>query len=246
MVDASHRIGRAGLRVIAALLLAVAVLIGGMPTQRRQRLRAFAPARATRERQTLSRATRTRIFAVVVGVSIALWLGNALGIVLGGLCAAIVGVALSRSTPRAVRRRQAQLHRQAPLVADLLASCMSSGATIHAAVSAVARSIDPPMSEVMCTVERSLTVGAPDPWSELEPSSLARAMRRSTRSGAPLADVLPSIAEELRRDARVRAEAAARSAGVRAVLPLVACFLPAFLLIGVVPVVASLAQSLWK
>jgi pilus assembly protein TadC len=61
-----------------------------------------------------------------------------------------------------------------------------------------------------------------------------------------LVDVLPVIAEELRRDARVRAEAAARSAGVRAVLPLVACFLPAFLLIGVVPVVASLAQSLWK
>jgi hypothetical protein len=232
--------------MIAALLLAAAVLVGGISTQRRQRLRAFTPAGATRPRRRLSQVTMTRIFAVVVGLSIALWLGNALGIALGGLGAAIVAVALSRSAPRTVRRRQAQLERQTPLVADLLASCMSSGATIHAAVSAVARSIDPPMSEVMSTVERSLAVGAPDPWSELEPSPLARAMRRSTRSGAPLADVLPSIAEELRRDARVRAEAAARSAGVRAVLPLVVCFLPAFLLIGVVPVVASLAQSLWK
>jgi len=232
--------------MIAALLLAAAVLVGGISTRRRQRLRAFTPAGATRPRRRLSRVTMTRIFAVVVGLSIALWLGNALGIALGGLGAAIVAVALSRSAPRTARRRQAQLERQTPLVADLLASCMSSGATIHAAVSAVARSIDPPMSEVMSTVERSLAVGAPDPWSELEPSPLARAMRRSTRSGAPLADVLPSIAEELRRDARVRAEAAARSAGVRAVLPLVVCFLPAFLLIGVVPVVASLAQSLWK
>jgi len=232
--------------MIAALLLAAAVLVGGISTQRRQRLRAFTPAGATRPRRRLSRVTMTRIFAVVVGLSIALWLGNALGIALGGLGAAIVAVALSRSAPRTARRRQAQLERQTPLVADLLASFMSSGATIHAAVSAVARSIDPPMSEVMSTVERSLAVGAPDPWSELEPSPLARAMRRSTRSGAPLADVLPSIAEELRRDARVRAEAAARSAGVRAVLPLVVCFLPAFLLIGVVPVVASLAQSLWK
>jgi pilus assembly protein TadC len=232
--------------MIAALLLAAAVLVGGISTQRRRRLRSFATARTTRPRRRLSRVTLTRIFAGVVGLSIALWLGNALGIALGGLGAAIVAVALSRSAPRTARRRQAQLDRQTPLVADLLASCMSSGATIHAAVSAVARSIDPPMSEVMSTVERSLAVGAPDPWSELEPSPLARAMRRSTRSGAPLADVLPSIAEELRRDARVRAEAAARSAGVRAVLPLVACFLPAFLLIGVVPVVASLAQSLWK
>jgi pilus assembly protein TadC len=231
---------------MAALLLAAAVLVGGISTQRRRRLRTFTPAGATRPRRTLSRVTMTRIFAVVVGLSIALWLGNALGIALGGLGAVIVAVALSRSAPRTARRRQVQLDRQTPLVADLLASCMSSGASIHAAVSAVARSIDPPMSEVMSTVERSLAVGAPDPWSELEPSPLARAMRRSTRSGAPLADVLPSIADELRRDARVRAEAAARSAGVRAVLPLVACFLPAFLLIGVVPVVASLAQSLWK
>ena len=232
--------------MIAALLLAAAVLCGGSAPQSRRRFRAFAPSHAIRPRRSLSRAAMIRIFAAVVGLSIAVWMESTLGFLLGGLGAAVVVFALSRSSPRAVRLRQTQLHQQTPLVADLLASCMSSGATIHAAVSAVARAIDPPMSEVMATVERSLAVGAPNPWSELEPSPLARAMRRSTRSGAPLTDVLPLIAEELRRDARLRAEAAARSAGVRAVLPLVACFLPAFLLIGVVPVVASLAQGLWK
>ena len=232
--------------MIVALLLAAAVLVGGTSTRSSRRLGAFTPARRTRPRRPLSRDTIIRIFAVVVGLSIALWIGNVFGFVLGSLGAAIVLFALSRSSPRAVRRRQARLQQQAPLVADLLAACMSSGATIQASVSAVAHAIDPPMSEVMANVERSLTVGAPDPWSELEPSLLARAMQRSMRSGAPLSDVLPLIAEELRRDARLRAEAAARSAGVRAVLPLVACFLPAFLLIGVVPVVASLAQGLWK
>jgi hypothetical protein len=39
-------------------------------------------------------------------------------------------------------------------------------------------------------------------------------------------------------------EVAARTAGVRAVIPLVACFLPAFILLGVVPVVAGLANEL--
>lgn len=232
--------------MIVALLLAAAVLVGGIPTKSRRRFRVFIPVRALPSRRPFNRATMIRTFAVAVGLSIVMWVGSVLGFILGCLGAAIVVFTLSRSSPRAARRRQTQLQQQTPLVADLLASCMASGATIQAAVSAVARAIDPPMSEAMAIVERSLAVGAPDPWSELAPSPLARAMQRSTRSGAPLADVLPLIAEELRRDARLRAEAAARSAGVRAVLPLVACFLPAFLLIGVVPVVASLAQGLWK
>jgi len=246
MVDASHRVGRAGQRMIVAVLCAAAVLVGGISTPSRRRLNVLAPVRAKPQRRRLNRMSKARIFAGLVGVSIAVWMGNPVGIALGGLGAAIVVFALSRSSSRSVRERARQLQQQTPLVADLLASCMSSGATIQTAVSAVARAVDPPMSEVMAKVELSLSVGAPDPWSELESSPLARAMRRSTHSGAPLVDVLPVIAEELRRDARVRAEAAAHSAGVRAVLPLVACFLPAFLLIGVVPVVASLAQSLWK
>jgi hypothetical protein len=49
--------------------------------------------------------------------------------------------------------------------------------------------------------------------------------------------------------ARARREAAlqvvARSVGVRSVLPLMTCFIPAFLLLGVVPTVASaLARAL--
>ena len=45
----------------------------------------------------------------------------------------------------------------------------------------------------------------------------------------------------MRRDRQRAVEVAAQAAGVRAVAPLAACFLPAFLLLGVVPVVASLA-----
>ena len=63
-------------------------------------------------------------------------------------------------------------------------------------------------------------------------------------TGAPLSSVLARIAEDMRRDRQVAVEVAARSAGVKAVAPLAACFLPAFLLLGVVPVVAALASSL--
>ena len=66
---------------------------------------------------------------------------------------------------------------------------------------------------------------------------------RSAQSGAPLSTVLARIAQDMRRDRHAAVEVAARSAGVRAVAPLAACFLPAFLLVGVVPVVASLAGA---
>ena len=76
----------------------------------------------------------------------------------------------------------------------------------------------------------------------LEP--VVAALIRSSESGAPMSTVLARIAEDMRRDRQRTVEVAARSAGVRAVAPLAACFLPAFLLTGVVPVVASLTGGL--
>ena len=49
------------------------------------------------------------------------------------------------------------------------------------------------------------------------------------------------LADDERDRARWAAEAAAQRAGVRAIGPLVVCFLPAFVLVGVVPVVGGIA-----
>jgi hypothetical protein len=54
---------------------------------------------------------------------------------------------------------------------------------------------------------------------------------------------MESASRELRREHQRRVERAARSAGVKAVIPLAVCFLPAFFALGVVPIVASLASS---
>ena len=59
-------------------------------------------------------------------------------------------------------------------------------------------------------------------------------------SGLAMAQALERLAEDLRCDRAAAAEAAVRRASVLAVLPLGLCFLPAFLLTGVVPVVVSI------
>lgn len=72
----------------------------------------------------------------------------------------------------------------------------------------------------------------------------ARALSRAADGGAPVAAAVARLAAEARLDARARGEQAARRVGVVAVAPLGLCFLPAFVLLGVVPVVVGLAAPL--
>ncbi|MFC4833770.1 type II secretion system F family protein, partial [Actinomycetospora chibensis] len=73
---------------------------------------------------------------------------------------------------------------------------------------------------------------------------LARAARRSARSGAAVADVVEAVAADLRAEAADAVEARAERAGVMVTGPLGLCFLPAFLALGIVPVVVGLAGPL--
>ncbi len=131
-----------------------------------------------------------------------------------------------------------------------MAAILASGAPMRFALVAAGEAIGAPMTEAIRPVVAAIDLGA-DPataWGSLsgvpalEP--VATAVVRSAESGAPISTVLTRIAEDMRRDRQSAVEVAARSAGVRAVAPLAACFLPAFLLTGVVPVVASLAGDL--
>ena len=65
----------------------------------------------------------------------------------------------------------------------------------------------------------------------------------SLTSGAPVVPAVERLADELARESAARAEDAARRVGVAAAVPLGVCLLPAFLLLGVVPTVASLFGS---
>lgn len=184
--------------------------------------------------------------AVAIGVLLGGWLG--------WIAAAIVLVVgprfLSRLESRSVRQRRMALQRQAPAFLELLAAVLASGAGLQSSLRVVADAIGEPTRSAVREVHLALELGA-DPasaWRSLESepalAGLAEAGKRSASSGAPLSAVLQGLAVDLRRRYRAESQVAARTAGVRAVAPLAACFLPAFLLLGVVPVVASLAGQL--
>ncbi|SFR15687.1 Type II secretion system (T2SS), protein F [Lentzea waywayandensis] len=123
---------------------------------------------------------------------------------------------------------------------DLLAACLKAGLPVPTAIQAVE------MKE-LSQVAELLKLGA-DPvtaWASAldQPATalLARAARRTARSGAALARQTAELAERTRSEACDEAEAKAQKAAVAVAAPLALCFLPAFLCLGVAPVVLGLA-----
>ena len=68
-------------------------------------------------------------------------------------------------------------------------------------------------------------------------------MSRAGTSGSAVGAALRALAADLRATERARGEAAVQRAGVWVLAPLGACFLPAFVCLGVVPLVLGLAAG---
>lgn len=133
---------------------------------------------------------------------------------------------------------------------DLLAACLRAGMPVPLAVLAVAEGLGAPAGPALRRAAELLALGA-DPEQAWQPAlecsctvRLARVARRSGRSGIALAESLVRLAVAERAAAREQAETRAQRAAVFIAGPLGLCFLPAFLAIGVVPVVIGLAAGL--
>ncbi len=178
---------------------------------------------------------------MVVGIVVGGWAGVITG------CLAAVGVerVLCRMEPAGLRARRQREGEDLPLAADLIAAVLRCGAPVDHAVLVVAEALGGPLSERLARVGRAIRLGAPpeEAWAYLSvvrgADRLVRAAARSQHSGAALASALSRVADDLRRDRAVATEAAARRAGVLMVLPLGLCFLPAFVLAGLVPVIVA-------
>lgn len=76
-----------------------------------------------------------------------------------------------------------------------------------------------------------------------EEGDIERVLALADDAGVPAAELLRAEAERQRYDARAAGQAAAQRLGVQLLLPLGLCILPAFVLVGVVPLVVSVLSS---
>jgi pilus assembly protein TadC len=163
---------------------------------------------------------------------------------------AVLGVLLGAPAVRAARAERLQraaLVADLPRAAELLATCLEAGASPAAALSAVADAVGGPLGgrlRALVAFLRSGTDLAHWPADPVDPvDRLVRTIGRASRTGAPMAESVRLLAADEVERARWDALERARRAGVQAVGPLAACFLPAFVLLGVVPMIVGVART---
>lgn len=191
----------------------------------------------------------TRAVAVLSGLTVAWVVGSLIGMVCGVGVAAVADRGLRKLEPAAARRYREQRRAALPIALDLLAVCLRTGMPLVGAAETVAAALPGPLATDLATAAALQRLGAPAPsaWADYTSDEalgpLARAVTRSAESGSQLADSLERLAQDLRAELAHAGEARVRRAGVVAIAPLGLCFLPAFICLGVAPVVLSLATG---
>lgn len=230
--------------LIGAALMgaAVFVLLPSTPIGRisSARRRTFLPSlRAQLAQPAVDPLWRALIPAGAIGIASVLTLGGTWGLIIGAGAGLFVFRLLRQKPTTSVSLRDQ------PALVDLLGATLSAGAAPVDALQWVGRSWPGALGEDLVRVSTAIRWGAAteEAWTQVRHPvvwhSVREAFTRSARTGAPIVDILESSARELRREHRERVEVAAHSAGVRVVLPLALCFLPAYLLWGIVPIVMS-------
>lgn len=147
---------------------------------------------------------------------------------------------------------------------DLADAALASGASVPGTLQALGRALDgpgpgpgpgpvPPRPGTGASLRQAgaaLLLGAP--WEEAwtgAPASLtplAEALEPAWVDGVAPGPLLRRAADALRAGRQQQAQEAAARLGVRLVLPLGICYLPAFVLLGIVPVVIAAGGGLFR
>ncbi|MER5749102.1 type II secretion system F family protein [Streptomyces sp. NPDC002088] len=192
-----------------------------------------------------------RRWPALVGVVMAGWMvvGGVTGVVVG----LITALALRRwrlrqaSTDSAAEVDAQDAARQLPLAAELLGACIEAGAGPVIAAQAAGEALGGPVGEALARGAAEVRLGGEpgEAWRRLasipgaEP--LARLLARAGVSGLPAAGPVARLAADARADRARNATTRARRAAVMVTAPVGLCFLPAFIAVGVMPVVIGLA-----
>lgn len=190
------------------------------------------------------------VWCLLAGAGAAVFVQGRAGPVAGVVAAVAVWVAVGRAEPSDVRRRRDAVRRDLPHVVELLGATLRAGAAPGDGIALVCAALPGAASDRLSGVAARLALGL-DPvevWSSLaddpQLGRLGRTLARAHATGAPVVAAVERLADDLAGAARADTEDRARAVGVKAALPLGLCLLPAFVLIGIVPLVVALLATL--
>ncbi|MET9830092.1 type II secretion system F family protein [Streptomyces sp. NPDC006385] len=247
-----HRLGVAvGMAMVAVWLLRWLLTVRHERRVRRRIAELVTTADVTSKQRRIDvRRCARQGLPMVAGVS-------AGGVLIGGVAGVAVGLLIAGGLWLWGRRQEAvhgaerldagEVARQFPLAADLLAACIAAGAGPVIAAQAVGDALGGPVGDGLARGAAEVRLGgAPgEAWQRLaalpRAGALARLLERADVSGLPAAGPVARLAAEARADWARNATERVRRAAVMVTAPVGMCFLPAFIAVGVAPVVIGLA-----
>jgi Flp pilus assembly protein TadB len=190
------------------------------------------------------------LWSVLAGAAAWGFLSGVVGVLAGVVAGVGTWVLVGRAEPAEARAQRAAVRRDLPYVVALLATTLRAGAAPGDATAQVCAALPGPAADRLAGVAARLSLGL-DPvqvWSSLgqdpQLAGLGRTLARAHATGAPVVGAVERLADELARAERAETEERARAVGVRAAVPLGLCLLPAFVLIGIVPLAVALLTGL--
>jgi Flp pilus assembly protein TadB len=196
-------------------------------------------------RGVLASAPARVVAVVTVGIA-AMWLvGGSAAPAIGGGVALAAWVWSGRRDAAAVVRAREDAVAALPLTAELLSAAVAAGSAPVVAAEAVGAAVGGRLGAGLEAAAAAARIGLEPSaaWASLAADPvlrpLARALAGADTHGVSPVAMLQRVAEDARDTARWDAQARARALGARAAAPLGLCFLPAFVLVGIVPVVAG-------
>jgi Flp pilus assembly protein TadB len=242
--------GGTGALLLAAVALVLWPVAGRRAVDRVGVLRRASPTRAAPRPATGDGGPATGrrwVLPGLAGASTALLVGGVPGLVAGAAVVAGVDRWLAGRAAGDGGRGHGEIVADLPGACDLLAVCLAAGVPVSRALAAVGGAVPAPLGPQLRAVAHLYRLGA-DPrraWADApEPlGAVGRLLVRAGESGASVSAGLRSLAADHRAEGRTATEAAVRRAGVWILAPLGLCFLPAFVCLGVVPMVLGIAAD---
>lgn len=192
---------------------------------------------------TLATPQARLVASVLAGVAISVLATGPLAVMLGAVGGLGVWFMLTRL--QLAGERAVDSPAATALVANLLVAVIRAGCGPTSAAAAIGSALGGPLGNALELCSAAVRVGATPEraWRTLYDHEawrpLGRALAAATVRGTSPVPVLERVAADARDTARWEGEARARALGARSAIPLGLCFLPAFVLLAIVPIVVT-------
>ncbi|MDR1791359.1 MAG: type II secretion system F family protein [Propionibacteriaceae bacterium] len=198
------------------------------------------------------------VSAILAGLAVWLWLPDTAGRLRekqtpawqvklrAGLLRVAAAIGLEKPVSSKEEQRRAAVIAELPKLPELLSVCLDAGLPTRTGVEVLSEVLTGPLADSLKRVNARVQLGADEQevWTAAasDPAlcGFAFDFARCLGAGTAQADTLRRLAARLREQSVATLQVKARKVGVRSVMPLMVCFLPAFVLLGIVPIVVSL------